>query len=101
MQLDPIKSQVTDKCDGCALCIDACPYQAIELVAVEANGENQYRVKTDLALCKGCGLCSATCPKGGIEVLGFTLAQLRSQIDAALAPVRERIRLKASAELAN
>jgi heterodisulfide reductase subunit A len=101
MALDPIKSQVTDSCDGCALCIDVCPYQAIKLVAQAANGAIQRRVKTDLALCKGCGLCSATCPKGGIEVLGFTQAQLRSQIEAALAPVRERIRLRATAELAN
>ena len=32
MQLDPIKSTVTEACDGCALCIDVCPYRAIELV---------------------------------------------------------------------
>jgi heterodisulfide reductase subunit A len=99
MQLDPIKSMVTEACDGCALCIDVCPFNAIELVEFASEGENHRRVNTDLALCKGCGLCSATCPKGGIEVLGFTQEQIQSQIHAALAPVRER--MQTTAELAN
>ena len=45
---------------------------------------------TDNALCKGCGLCEATCPKGGIFVHGFTLEQLKVQVDAALEPIRQR-----------
>ncbi|MEJ2641989.1 MAG: FAD-dependent oxidoreductase, partial [Desulfosarcinaceae bacterium] len=94
MTLDPIKSQVNDRCDGCALCVDVCPFRAIALVELEADGETQRRVQTDPALCKGCGLCSATCPKGGIEVLGFTRTQLKSQIEAALAPVRERAHVR-------
>jgi heterodisulfide reductase subunit A len=105
MTLDPVKSQVNDRCDGCALCVDVCPYRAIALVGREADGTPQLRVQTDPALCKGCGLCSATCPKGGIEVLGFMRAQLKSQIEAALAPVRERTQtrmdLRVTADLAN
>jgi heterodisulfide reductase subunit A2 len=82
MQLDAIKSIVTEKCDGCALCLDVCPYRAITLSASQ-NGDGRLIV-TDPALCKGCGLCAATCPKGGVEVQGFTLDQLRSQVAAAL-----------------
>jgi heterodisulfide reductase subunit A len=86
MQLDAIKSTVTEKCDGCALCVDVCPYRAIRLVEEEGgDGRKTKRIATDPALCKGCGLCAATCPKGGVEVNGFTLDQLRAQVAAALA----------------
>jgi len=87
MQLDAIKSMVTDRCDGCALCLDVCPYRAIRLV--EAVGQNGSTTRRDPALCKGCGLCAATCPKGGIFVQGFTPDQLRAQVTAALQVVNE------------
>jgi heterodisulfide reductase subunit A len=90
MQLDPIKSFVTDACDGCALCLDVCPYNAIRLVEETVDGIPARRVATDNALCKGCGLCEATCPKGGIFVHGFTLEQLKVQVEAALEPIRQR-----------
>jgi heterodisulfide reductase subunit A len=82
MQLDAVKSVVTTNCDGCALCVDVCPYNAIRLETPAEGGVGQ--MVTDPALCKGCGLCEATCPKGGILVHGFTLDQLRAQVDAAL-----------------
>jgi heterodisulfide reductase subunit A len=86
MKLDAIKSAVTEKCDGCALCVDVCPYRAIRLEEqTDGDGRTTKRIVTDPALCKGCGLCAATCPKGGVEVNGFTLDQLRAQVAAALA----------------
>jgi heterodisulfide reductase subunit A len=85
MRLDAIKSFVTDGCDGCALCLDVCPYRAIHLEEIEGDGAVAHkRVSTDPALCKGCGLCAATCPKGGIQVHGFTKDQLSHQVAAAL-----------------
>ncbi len=87
MPLDSIKSFVTDKCDGCALCVDTCPYNAITLEAYEQDGKEHHRIATDKALCKGCGVCMATCPKGGVDVLGFTMDQIRAQIDSALASI--------------
>ncbi len=87
MQLDPIKSFVTDACDGCALCLDVCPYKAISLVEETIDEVTTRRIVTDAALCKGCGLCAATCPKGGIHVHGFTREQLKVQVDAALEPI--------------
>jgi heterodisulfide reductase subunit A len=85
MTLDAIKSCVTDQCDGCALCLDVCPYRAIKLEEVTGDDQRRHRrIATDPALCKGCGLCAATCPKGGVYVHGFTLDQLRAQVAAAL-----------------
>ncbi|MFW6178821.1 MAG: FAD-dependent oxidoreductase, partial [Desulfohalobiaceae bacterium] len=86
MKLDAIKSYVTENCDGCALCLDVCPYQAISLQsATGKDGLEHKKIEINKALCKGCGLCEATCPKDGVFVHGFTLEQLRSQVDALLA----------------
>ncbi len=91
MNLDAIKSYVTEKCDGCALCVDVCPYRAIRLVEVNVGGSTHKRIETESSLCRGCGLCEATCPKGGVEVHGFTLGQLRAQVDAVLGVKERRI----------
>ncbi len=77
-------SRVTDRCDGCGLCVDICPYKALSLETYEEEGRVRRKNRSDNILCKGCGLCAATCPKGGIVVLGFTRKQLEAQVDAAL-----------------
>ncbi len=82
--LDPIKSFVNDKCDGCAVCLDVCPYNALSLEEASVNGTSHKTISSDSALCMGCGICSATCPKGAINIHGFTGEQLMAQVDAAL-----------------
>jgi heterodisulfide reductase subunit A len=85
MLLDAVKSQVTENCDGCALCLDVCPYDAVSLQDYTGeDGRSHRRVAVDKALCKGCGLCESTCPKEGIFVHGFRNDQLRAQVDAIL-----------------
>ncbi len=84
MPLDSIKSYVTDNCDGCAICVDTCPYGAISLTGYELDGVEHKKIDTNNALCKGCGICEATCPKHGVYVHGFTNEQLKAQIYAAL-----------------
>lgn len=75
-----------DKCDGCALCIDVCPYHAIELYEVNnEDGQPPAKlVRINQAQCKGCGICQGTCPLRGVDVAGFSMDQLSSQIKAAL-----------------
>ncbi len=84
LQLDAVKSYATAQCDGCALCLDVCPYQALALETTTDNGRTARRIKVEMALCKGCGLCQATCPKEGILVHGFTLEQLMAETNAVL-----------------
>jgi heterodisulfide reductase subunit A-like polyferredoxin len=75
---------VDEKCDGCAYCVDTCPYKAIILLEYMWQGAIKKVVDTNESICKGCGCCQATCPKDGILIQGFTLEQIRAQIEAAL-----------------
>lgn len=87
INLEATKATVVEaNCDGCAMCLDVCPYKAISLVSVQGTaGKLNSRVEVNLAQCKGCGVCQATCPKDGIFVAGFSLEQISAQVDAALA----------------
>jgi heterodisulfide reductase subunit A len=85
IELEATISQVVDEnCDGCAYCIDPCPYKALTLVEYMYQGSIKKTVERDAALCKGCGVCQATCPKKGIYVAGFRLEQLGAMVTAAL-----------------
>jgi len=89
VSLDAVKAEPDlDYCDGCALCLDVCPYNAITLVEKqpeEEGGTVSKYITVNKAQCKGCGLCQGTCPKRGVAVQGFTMDQISSQIKAALA----------------
>ena len=85
IELDAIVSHVVDEnCDGCAYCIDPCPYGALTLIEYMREGSIKKTVERNLALCKGCGGCQATCPKSGIFVANFKPSQLQAMVDAAL-----------------
>ncbi|MGB2764009.1 MAG: FAD-dependent oxidoreductase [Candidatus Aminicenantaceae bacterium] len=85
VELEANISQVIDEsCDGCAYCIEPCPYQAITLIEYMKEGEVKKTVEVDETACKGCGCCMATCPKKGIFVRGFKLEQIAAQVNAAL-----------------
>ena len=65
------------RCVGCGLCVEACPYSAIELT-------EKGIAEVNSALCKGCGLCNATCRSGAIQQRGFDDHQIISMIKGAL-----------------
>lgn len=88
VSLDAVKATVDENyCDGCALCVDVCPYNAITLVEKAAADGTQAgkTIVVNQAQCKGCGLCQGTCPKRGVYIAGFTMKQISAQIQAALA----------------
>jgi len=85
MELDPTISEVIDaNCDGCAYCIDPCPFNALTLIEYVRGNAIKKTVERNEALCKGCGVCMATCPKSGIFVRNFKLEQIEAMVDAAL-----------------
>ncbi|MEO0249417.1 MAG: FAD-dependent oxidoreductase, partial [candidate division WOR-3 bacterium] len=79
-----ISNPLDENCDGCAYCVDPCPFKAITLIEYMRDGSVRKTVEVDPSLCKGCGVCQATCPKKGIYVRNFTLEQLSAMVNAAL-----------------
>lgn len=78
-QIDPAR------CTGCSVCVDVCPYKAIELDDDErlvARYGNEIAVVND-ALCKGCGICVSSCRSGAPSLKGFTNAEIFAQIAAS------------------
>lgn len=85
IDLEPTISHVVlENCDGCAYCVDPCPFKAITLVEYEVGGEIKKRVEVNESICKGCGTCMATCPKKAIYVWHFRPEQLQAEVKAAL-----------------
>jgi heterodisulfide reductase subunit A len=85
IELEGTISKVVDEnCDGCAFCVDPCPYKGITLIEYMRGDAIKKTVEVNEVLCKGCGTCMATCPKMGIFVKGFTLEQISAQVNAAL-----------------
>lgn len=57
-----------ERCKGCAVCLDACPYGVIEL-AKKVNGKGyNYAFMAKPDECIGCQNCAIVCPDGVIEV---------------------------------
>ncbi|MFH1152610.1 MAG: FAD-dependent oxidoreductase [Pseudomonadota bacterium] len=68
-----------DICIGCKICIDLCPYSAIEFNDLKLISE------VNEAVCKGCGSCSGYCPSGAAGVRHFTGKQIFAEIDGLMA----------------
>ncbi|MDT8392298.1 MAG: 4Fe-4S binding protein [Bacteroidales bacterium] len=50
-----------EKCNGCGLCIPACPEGALQII------DGKARLVSDL-MCDGLGACIGDCPEGAIEI---------------------------------
>ncbi len=80
MALEPLAAVVdADKCSGCRICNDLCPFSAI------TYDEARSVTEVNPALCQGCGVCAAACPAGAISATGFTNEEIMGQIEGLLA----------------
>jgi heterodisulfide reductase subunit A len=77
-----------DRCDGCAMCIDVCPTQALKIIE-NRERSGKHIVYVNPRLCEGCGVCQATCPKEALFIPGLAPDQIRAYIDQAIADILE------------
>ncbi len=93
-----------EHCNGCARCIDDCPYEAIRLVPRSDGLPFLNEVVVDPALCVGCGICMGACPSStpfrrrgelatGIDLPDLPLRALRENTIAAAATLRGPARI--------
>lgn len=80
-----------DHCNGCARCVEDCPYAAITLVPRSDGLPFTHEVEVNPARCVACGICMGACPSStpfrrsrdlitGIDLPDRPLAALRSEI---------------------
>jgi heterodisulfide reductase subunit A len=79
IELEPFRASVDEeKCSGCRICNNLCPFNAIVFHEDRAVSE------INPALCQGCGTCVAACPAGAISGTGFSDEQILAQLDGLL-----------------
>jgi len=80
IDIDAVFAEVDqDKCSGCRVCNELCPYSAINF------DEEKKKSEVISALCKACGACVAACPSSAITARHFTDRQIFAQIEGVLA----------------
>ena len=79
MTLEPVRASVIEeKCSGCRICNDMCPFNAIIF------HEDRMVTEINPALCQGCGTCVAACPSNAITGTQFSNEQIFAQIEGLL-----------------
>jgi 2-oxoglutarate ferredoxin oxidoreductase subunit delta len=54
-----------DECKGCALCVEACPVDALAIAPTRLNHIGYHPVEFLDCGCTGCGVCFYACPEPG------------------------------------
>ena len=58
-----------ETCTGCGKCAEACPIDAIAMVAAKRGEREKKQIaRVDHAVCLGCGVCALKCPKGACKL---------------------------------
>ncbi len=83
VEIEPVRAHIDeDRCSGCRICNNLCPYHAIDFI-----GELGVS-RVNPALCKGCGTCVAACPSQVIQGQHYTFDSIMAQIEGLLWDVR-------------
>ena len=78
-----------DNCNGCGLCFNDCPFDAITVQARTDGARFEQEVVVNPSLCAACGICTGSCPasnpfrsarrelKSGIELPQLGVEEMR------------------------
>jgi coenzyme F420-reducing hydrogenase delta subunit/ferredoxin len=80
-----------DNCNGCGICFDDCPFDAITVQARTDGARYDHEVVVDPELCGACGICAGSCPAS--NPFRSSRAELKTGIDMPQLPVDEMRRL--------
>ena len=79
IEVEPITAVIDSAlCSGCKLCIEICPYSAIDFLDIKGISS------VNEALCKGCGACTAICPNKAARQNHFTQDQVLSEMEGLI-----------------
>jgi heterodisulfide reductase subunit A2 len=95
VMMEPVRAHIDEeRCSGCRICNNLCPYNAIVF------HEDRKVSEVVTALCQGCGSCVAACPSAAISGAHFTDQQIMSQVEGMLWDVRPRVVVVSEQEIA-
>ena len=80
-----------DHCNGCGLCFEDCPFDAITLQARSDGARYEHEVAVDPDLCGACGICAGSCPAS--NPFRTPRGELKTGIDMPQLPADEMRRL--------
>lgn len=73
--------EIDEKCVGCVLCREACPYDAIKMKTVLAEPVRENIPNINIKLCRQCGACVQACRTGAIHLESTGTEEAHSVID--------------------
>jgi len=94
-----------DNCNGCGICFEDCPFDAITLQARTDGARYDHEVVVDPALCAACGICAGSCPasnpfrtprgelKTGIDMPQLRVDELRRMTREAIEQMNTDIKI--------
>lgn len=86
-----------EHCNGCGLCFEDCPFDAITVQARTDGERYEHEVVVNPSLCGACGICAGSCPASnpfrsaretletGIDMPQLPVDEMRRQTRAAVA----------------
>lgn len=72
----------TARCNGCTLCAQDCPYDAVHMVPRSDGRGYAVEARVDPDRCVGCGICAGSCDPGGISLPWLPVVDQRKRIEA-------------------
>ena len=101
----PVAVVDLDHCNGCGLCFDDCPFDAITIQARSDGKKFEKEVVVNPELCGSCGICAGSCPssnpfrssktelKTGIDMPQLTVDELRNKTNEAIAAMDGEVKI--------